>query len=144
MMSIRHMRGKRKLIVSSVVHSVVTITSVKMVTTVVKIAEEAAMMNITAKAVVPVMTEVISVRPAIFVRIVQRTMERTVRTVWSVVRSWTFVQHAESAKNVPETGVTAVTVVWNVLPMTMTTVQSVVPVVPWRFISVIVVFVNTV
>ena len=61
-----------------------------------------------------------------------------------MVRSWTFVQHEESAKNVPETGVTAVTVVWNVLPMTMTTVQSVVPVVPWRFIFVSVVFVNTV
>ena len=67
-MYIRYMRGKRKLIVSSVVHSVVMITSVKMETTVVKIAEEAAMMNITAKTVVPVMTEVISVRTANFVR----------------------------------------------------------------------------
>ena len=143
-MCIRHMRGKRKWIASSVVHSVVTSTSVRMETTVVKIAEEAAMRNITAEIVVPVMTEVISVRPASFVRSAEQTTVSTVRNVWNVVRSWSFVQHAEPVKIVPENGVMAVTVVWNVLPMTMITVQSVVPVVPWRFVFVIVVFVKNV
>ena len=126
------------------VHSVVTSTSVRMETTVVKIAEEAAMRNITAKIVVPVMTEVISVRPASFVRSAEQTTVSTVRNVWNVVRSWSFVQHAEPVKNVPENGVMAVIVVWNVLPMTMVTVQSVVPVVRWRFVFVNVVFVKNV